>query len=603
MKIARLVFGMLVAVTLLFGVRSVHAATQCYSVNTPPGCNPGCTDDQVQYICSAGVQFDVQCSARGQPCGQEPYLGSCGALHTGSCVECTGTDTVCDNQSLNFITSPCTAECSHLDGCVCSEECGGSIIEHGQTCPNNPSPPPASCEFGGWRQCSESCGPGITSRSDGCGNTQTAICNLGECSGSSCVWGEWGGCTAPCGGGFQVRSDTCGNSQIQTCNNHSCNPSCTWEPWSACSESCGGGTRTRNNTCGATETQPCNTQACSCPNPSFGPWSGCSAACGGGGTRVRDQFCNGVLEGQETEACNDFACVSQDAWFQTQGGHSFAGNTTGTAINSEVSTSIAVCGPAHDTQAYSIFDDADTSLSDGFATSGGGAISTNGFSNERTIPTVVHGTANAKVKEGYEFFYLRSDLGNNPVEHDFGDEDNATRPANSGIYFRKGNLEITDRQPWQISSGESITVFIDGTLRISDGSNLGQIITVEPGGFLAFIVRGNVFVRNNVGTGTPSGTEVEGGGDFKTSIEGIYVADQQIIISAKREGVPDEKFIGAGVFVGWQGVQLNRSFSDGSPTSTLNACYNTEQFVYRPDLIENTPAWMKRAPTIWQETN
>lgn len=64
--------------------------------------------------------------------------------------------------------------------------------------------------------------------------------------------------------------------------------------------------------------------------------------------------------------------------------------------------------------------------------------------------------------------------------------------------------------------------------------------------------------------------------------------------------IGDRKFIGAGTFVGWSGVELLRSFDPGDDP-TLNNTAPTETFVFRPDFIVNAPRIVKSAQMTWRE--
>jgi hypothetical protein len=67
--------------------------------------------------------------------------------------------------------------------------------------------------------------------------------------------------------------------------------------------------------------------------------------------------------------------------------------------------------------------------------------------------------------------------------------------------------------------------------------------------------------------------------------------------------LPDKKFIGAGTFIGWQAVNLNRTFDDGNIGKILNNNQAIENFVYRPDLLANWPVKLKASVSNWHEVN
>ena len=130
---------------------------------------------------------------------------------------------------------------------------------------------------------------------------------------------------------------------------------------------------------------------------------------------------------------------------------------------------------------------------------------------------------------------------------------------------------------------------MDGDLNITDPDGVEELITVEEGGFLAFIVSGNIVVDSSVGHINLSDTD--------GNVEGVYVADGSIIISSN--GGVDKRFVSEGTFVGWTNVSLMRNYN----SEKANGAYPTETLIYRPGFIKYTPEKMKRSQMIWQETN
>ena len=80
-------------------------------------------------------------------------------------------------------------------------------------------------------------------------------------------------------------------------------------------------------------------------------------------------------------------------------------------------------------------------------------------------------------------------------------------PKNGSAYYVNGDLTI-DTNPWSVGSGQRIVVLVSGKLTIN------KPINITPGGFLAFIVRGDISVDTTVGTTAASVTPV---------VEGVYI--------------------------------------------------------------------------------
>lgn len=80
-----------------------------------------------------------------------------------------------------------------------------------------------------------------------------------------------------------------------------------------------------------------------------------------------------------------------------------------------------------------------------------------------------------------------------------------------------------------------------------------------------------------------------------------FTSDGTFTVSGSSDGgVSDRKFIGAGTFVGWGGVALNRDYGGGS-NPELNNTSPTEVFIFRPDFIVNAPREVKSAQMTWRE--
>jgi len=140
-----------------------------------------------------------------------------------------------------------------------------------------------------------------------------------------------------------------------------------------------------------------------------------------------------------------------------------------------------------------------------------------------------------------------------------------------GIYKISGNQEITS--DWDIGSTESYVFLIDGG-KLTINNN----IVVPEGGFLAFIVDGDIEIEEGV-----------------TTLEGIYIADGEIETSGQNED--NDQLSAKGIFVSWEKVLLNRTFENESLNNTLPV----ETFVFRPDIWINAPKELLKSSYTWQE--
>jgi hypothetical protein len=274
-----------------------------------------------------------------------------------------------------------------------------------------------------------------------------------------------------------------------------------------------------------------------------------------------------------------------------QGGNIYAARTDSPAIRSLISAAYCTepaCIPNLITMMQKLLN-IDT---DGVIISGGGSIETAGHYTPRNL--VAQNTRLTRFKEGYDFFYRRSELGSSPTDSFTTQHDGALKPGTGGVHYSAQDLVIQD--PWTVSATESYVIFVDGNLTIENPSDFATLIEVEEGGFLAFIVRGNITFAANVGHANLA--------NQAPNVEGIYIADNQIIVRTNDDpAVGDRRFIGAGSFIGWSGVDLQRDFADLSSGATFNLTIPTETFIYRPDMVLNTPKFMLSPRSIWQETN
>lgn len=278
---------------------------------------------------------------------------------------------------------------------------------------------------------------------------------------------------------------------------------------------------------------------------------------------------------------NFFLARSAQAWWQTQNGLVYAGGAMGNAIVSFVPET-AVTG------AYlSLKNSVSTLSSSGIAITGGGDIDstleiTTKYSRlrEDTEQARVIGSRYEGARESYQYFYMVYSMGSSPTA-DFTNSKPTIPPANGRAYYGAGNQTIDTN--WDVSSGENLVIFVNGNLTIDAN------IVVEEGGFVAFIVSGDITFSNTLGSSSPS--------DTASTVEGVFIGNRIIVQGGLTGG--DLKFIGEGTFVGWSGVQLQRTYAN----STDNDSYPTELFRFRPDFVMNIPDRMTRPIISWQEVN
>ena len=139
----------------------------------------------------------------------------------------------------------------------------------------------------------------------------------------------------------------------------------------------------------------------------------------------------------------------------------------------------------------------------------------------------------------------------------------------------------------RIGAAEKYVIFVPGDLTISTN------ITVAQGGFLAFIVSGNIYVADSVGK--LSGTYIASVSDpiGEPDITGVFITDLDFY--STQTGSSDRQLVAAGTYVA-NNFSLTRSLT-GSSNSTNPA----EMFVYRADLWRYAPLEMLERDIFWQE--
>ncbi len=135
-------------------------------------------------------------------------------------------------------------------------------------------------------------------------------------------------------------------------------------------------------------------------------------------------------------------------------------------------------------------------------------------------------------------------------------------------YYYNGNL-IVNAPAWTIPSGDKVVVFVSGNLTINTP------ISITPGGFIAFIVKGNITIAPAV-----------------AAIHGIYITSPAGTFDT---GTGAVRFVGTGTFIAGNFV-LGRNLGDVGNMSTAS-----ELFIYDPKLLFTMPDQMKKLSVSWEE--
>lgn len=139
---------------------------------------------------------------------------------------------------------------------------------------------------------------------------------------------------------------------------------------------------------------------------------------------------------------------------------------------------------------------------------------------------------------------------------------------------------------WSIGDNK-VVVLVDGNATFT---RTNSTVSVGSLGFLMVVASGNIVFDNTVGRDV-SAVEVN---DAAPIVTGIFVSQGQLQIQGTGgETVRDNQFVGKGVFAGLGGVVLGRSFDGSGDGRILNNLQPAELFIHDPQLVLNTPKFLK----------
>lgn len=323
--------------------------------------------------------------------------------------------------------------------------------------------------------------------------------------------------------------------------------------------------------------------------------SSCEEDCGSCAEQTcGDSFCTGF---ESCLTCSEDCGVCEvesGSWWQVKGGLVGSNLSDGLAIESNVP--IYSCQPPECDPSLMSTDETGSEESVGYVLTMGGSLKVNGGVTSGDTNIFSIGTGQTRYYEYFDFFFRETDFGLLPIDDFLTTYNDAIKPTYNPTdieYYRSGDLTI--QTPWHVFSGEQYVIFVKGDLYLMDGNGSNdQLIQVDHGGFLAFIVEGDIIVDESLGNATLT--------DTTANVEGVYIANGQISIESRGvSGGGDDRFIGEGTFVGWGGINLERNFDDGAGRDLENEDKPVEQFIYRPDFMINLPEVLRSSPTIWQQ--
>lgn len=186
----------------------------------------------------------------------------------------------------------------------------------------------------------------------------------------------------------------------------------------------------------------------------------------------------------------------------------------------------------------------------------------------------------------------------------------------AGVYKIQGDLNIktVNLKPFTFAINKNFVILVDGDLTINSK------ILVPNGSTASFLVKGKITISSSVGEAasddlcTPS--DIINGISIGCSLEGIYIADKDFIISSmggesigsncinNQPELQDLQLKVAGSVI--VNAALNPNSSIGRLKNYRDLCIDNKEFpaftaTGRPDLVLNAPALLRYQNAIWQE--
>lgn len=168
---------------------------------------------------------------------------------------------------------------------------------------------------------------------------------------------------------------------------------------------------------------------------------------------------------------------------------------------------------------------------------------------------------------------------------------------------------INDREIL-VGAGQKKVIFVDGNLEIKGEMTNFQ---VAEGGYLAFIVSGDITFGADIGIDVTSAQAKKEPRLEDGRIDGVFIANGKLYFP--KADIPqtqlarrscNRQLVMSGQYVGWQGVDMRGTFAGClilPPTTFIdyNADHPVLTVIYRPDLVLNTPSWMKATKRVITE--
>lgn len=202
--------------------------------------------------------------------------------------------------------------------------------------------------------------------------------------------------------------------------------------------------------------------------------------------------------------------------------------------------------------------------------------------------------ANSSYIPGYDYddFYQKLKLDSSTPAFDCA----SNTPPADGFYLANNPLGGECVVNSNLDFGtRKVVIFVNGTFKLNQPAR----IKVSPGGFLAFIVSGDILISGELGDKTAGafiGTDAH--------LQGVFLADGVVNTYYDKPEVGQgskKRLVGAGLFFARNGFNLDRNLYNNVGDPIMNSDTPAELFIFRPDLVLNAPSDLWSSKMSWLE--
>jgi len=207
---------------------------------------------------------------------------------------------------------------------------------------------------------------------------------------------------------------------------------------------------------------------------------------------------------------------------------------------------------------------------------------------------------------GYYYFdslVTKEEGFNNIISSSTFNPTSGTRMDGAGtpyVWRKDGDMNIVlSSARWNIGSNKVI-ILVKGNINFT-GDGVTPFINMGTDGFLLVIASGDITFENSVGKEVLDPSTLKNNIN-NPSVTGIFISDKTLIIEGVGgDALKDKQFLGKGVFAGLENVKLGRWFDSNAGEREYNNLIPGEIFIHDPQMVLNTPKFLREPMMSYQE--